>query len=64
MKKNLRKIPLSVRARLTGINGKVIVGCTKNFSRAEILGGALGQFGINCSADGQVLNKELSLIHI
>lgn len=61
MKKNLRKIPLSVRARLTGINGKVVVGCTKNFSRAEILSGALGQFGMNCSADGQVLNKECEI---
>jgi hypothetical protein len=51
-KKNLRKIPKSIREEIAGLNvPELVVGCTRTYLRAEIEAGALKHLGIALGPD-------------
>ena len=59
MKKNLRKIPLLIRARLNGMMGsRVAVGCAKYYAHCEIQAEALKRFGITIQPSTSLLGAE------
>lgn len=53
MKKNIRKIPSLVEAKIKAFGDKqFVVGCTKHYTQAELASGQLSRFGISIGEDG------------
>jgi len=56
MRKNIRKIPDNVAAKLKEIRGnEVIVGCALRLTREMLIGGKLAHLGVSLSAEGLII---------
>lgn len=55
MRKNIRKIPNSILAKIKVIKAdEFVVGCVKKYTFHEIAGGQLKRYGIECKRDGSI----------
>lgn len=52
MKKNLRKVPLDVEAKLKGLGDEIVAGCAVKFSADELRSGRLRHLGIELTPEG------------
>jgi hypothetical protein len=59
MKKNIRKIPPTIRAKLNRISeNEIVAACAKSFSRESLIQGALKHLGVELTASGLVFPSE------